>query len=139
MPTQRAPSSASSDPEPSSSRSRKSRSGGRAARAAQAKQALASAGSAYAKPRRNTVGGLNIVSDEALQQIHDASLHILENFGIEFMAQDARDTFVRAGALADDETGRVRLGPRVGGCRPRHLPLLLRANPAQPGSKAAAG
>ena len=110
MPSQSAPSSAGSDPEPSSSRPRKPRSGGRAARAAQAKQALASAGSAYAKPRRNTVGGLNIVSDEALEQIHEASIHILENFGVEFMAQDARDTFVHAGALADDETGRVRVG-----------------------------
>lgn len=110
MPSQSAPSSAGSDPEPSSSRPRKPRSGGRAARAALAKQALASAGSAYAKPRRNTVGGLNIVSDEALEQIHEASIHILENFGVEFMAQDARDTFVHAGALADDETGRVRVG-----------------------------
>ena len=105
-----AQSGAKSDAEPSSSNRRTARSGGRSARAAQAKKALATAGRAYTKPRRNTVGGLDIVSAEALEQIHDASLHILENFGIEFMAQDARDTFVRAGGLADDETGRVRLG-----------------------------
>lgn len=137
MPAPSAPESASQDAEPpsSTSRPRKSRSGGRAARAAQAQRAQASAGSAYATPRRNTIGGLNIVSDEALRQIHDASLHILENFGIEFMAQDARDTFAAAGAIADNETGRVRLGRELVDAALSTCPSYFELTPRNPARK----
>ena len=78
---------------------------------------------------------MNIVSDEALEQIHDASLHILENFGIEFMAQDARDTFVRAGALADDETGRVRLGRELVDAALATCPSYFELTPRNPDRK----
>ena len=81
------------------------------------------------------MAALNIVSDEALQQIHDASLHILENFGIEFMAQDARDTFVRAGALADDETGRVRLGRELVDAALATCPSYFELTPRNPDRK----
>jgi len=130
-----APSARESAPSGESSAVRKSRSGGRSARAAQAKRALAAAGHAYTKPRRNTMGGLAIVTDEALQQIHDASLHILENFGIEFMAQDARDTFVRGGGLADDETGRVRIGREMIEAALATCPSYFELTPRNPARK----
>ena len=116
-------------------RTRKARAGGRSARAAQAQRAHATAGSAFAKPRRNTMGGLEIVSPEALEQIHDASIHILENFGIEFMAQDARDTFVAAGGLADDETGRVRLGREIVEAALATCPSYFELTPRNPERK----
>lgn len=114
---------------------RRSRSGGRSARAAQAKQAAASAGNAFTKPRRNTMAGLAVVNDEALEQIHDASIHILENFGVEFMAQDARDLFVKAGGIADDETGRVRIGRDMVEAALATCPSYFELTPRNPARK----
>ena len=115
--------------------SRRSRSGGRTARAAQARQAEVNAGQAFTRPRRNRLGGVELINADALEQIHDASLHILENFGIEFMAADARAEFVRAGALSNEETGRVRLGREMVEAALATCPSYFELKPRNPAQK----
>jgi trimethylamine--corrinoid protein Co-methyltransferase len=45
--------------------------------------------------------------------IHEASLHLLENIGIEFMGAGARHKFREAGAKVDDSTGLVKIPREV--------------------------
>ena len=141
MPSPNAPRRAkkASDEPPSPAKTKRGRAGGRSARAAQARQAEVSAGQAFTRPRRNRLGGVELINAEALEQIHQASLHILENFGIEFMAADARADFVRAGALSNEETGRVRIGRDLVEAALATCPTLFRTDPPQPGAQAAAG
>ncbi len=56
---------------------------------------------------------VSILSDDNLEAIHQASLRILEQVGIEFMGQKARDLFRQAGAEVDDKTGQVRLDREI--------------------------
>jgi trimethylamine--corrinoid protein Co-methyltransferase len=55
---------------------------------------------AGAPPLRNALKPLEILSEDQLMAIHEASLHLLENIGIEFMGAAARDTLRAAGARA---------------------------------------
>lgn len=137
MPSPNAPRRAkkASDEPPSPSKPRRGRAGGRSARAAQARQAEVSAGQAFTRPRRNRLGGVELINAEALEQIHEASLHILENFGIEFMAADARAEFVRAGALSDEETGRVRIGRDLVEAALATCPRYFELTPRNPAHK----
>ena len=67
------------------------------------------------EPRRDWRGIRRALQPiEALPQphvdaIHDATLRLLAEIGIEFMSPEARDVFRRAGADVDDATGLVRL------------------------------
>jgi trimethylamine---corrinoid protein Co-methyltransferase len=56
---------------------------------------------------RNPYPPLKILSDDQVEAIHEASLHILENFGIEVMSAKALDLFARAGAKVDRATQTV--------------------------------
>ena len=49
------------------------------------------------------------MSAEQLEAIHENSLRILEQIGIEFMGAKARDAFAHAGAQVDHSTGVVRM------------------------------
>ena len=59
---------------------------------------------------RNPLPRLRIISDDEVEALHQAALVILETIGIRCAVKEARDLFARAGALIDDEDGRVRLG-----------------------------
>ena len=50
-----------------------------------------------------------ILSDDQIEAIHEASLHILENFGIELMSPRALALFEKAGATVDHATSNVRV------------------------------
>ena len=50
-----------------------------------------------------------VLSDDQVEAIHQASLHVLENFGIEVMSARALSLFERAGATVDHGNQTVRL------------------------------
>lgn len=50
---------------------------------------------------RNPYPPMQLLGDDRIEAIHDASMHILENFGIEMMSASALDLFARAGAKVD--------------------------------------
>lgn len=64
---------------------------------------------AGAPPLRNCLKPVEILSEDQLMAIHEASLHLLETIGIEFMGAAARDKFRAAGAEVDHATGLVRI------------------------------
>jgi trimethylamine--corrinoid protein Co-methyltransferase len=51
---------------------------------------------------------IDVLSEEQVERIHDASLRLLEDFGMEFMSDQALDILESAGASVDRATGRVR-------------------------------
>ena len=58
---------------------------------------------------RNSLKPVELLSRDQLMAIHDASLRLLEQIGIEFMGAAARRTFREAGAEVDDASGLVRI------------------------------
>lgn len=60
-------------------------------------------------PLRNSFKPVEVLSEEQLMAVHDASLRLLEQIGIEFMGPAARRAFRTAGAEVDDASGVVRL------------------------------
>jgi trimethylamine--corrinoid protein Co-methyltransferase len=64
-------------------------------------------------PLRNPLKPLELLSQDQLMAIHEASLYLLENIGIEFMGAAARDKFRAAGATVDDATGLVKIPREV--------------------------
>src|ERR1041384_3483651 len=58
---------------------------------------------------RNPYPPMQILSADQVEAIHEASLHILENFGIEVMSAKALSLFEKAGATVDHATQTVRL------------------------------
>lgn len=64
------------------------------------------------RPLDNPHPPMEPLSADQLEAIHEASLRLLQEFGIEVMSQRARDLFRQAGALVDDDSGMVRIeGP----------------------------
>jgi len=55
----------------------------------------------------NHHGPLPILDPAGVARIHDASIRVLEELGIEVWSQTARELFARAGAIVDGETVRV--------------------------------
>ncbi|MFV2038611.1 MAG: trimethylamine methyltransferase family protein [Acidimicrobiales bacterium] len=53
------------------------------------------------------------VSDDELEAIHQASLNVLANTGIEFLLPEARSFLREAGAAVDEETLRLRFDPEM--------------------------
>ena len=64
-------------------------------------------------PLRNHLKPLELLSQDQLMAIHEASLHLLETIGIEFMGAAARSKFRDAGAKVDDSTGLVKIPREV--------------------------
>ena len=62
-----------------------------------------------ARSVRNPYPPMELLSAEQVEAIHEASMHILENFGIEAMSPRALSLFQRAGASVDHTTQTVRL------------------------------
>ncbi len=61
------------------------------------------------RPLRNPWPPLDVASPEAIEQIHQTSMRILEEIGIEFLDDEAVGLWERAGAtLADDALGGAR-------------------------------
>jgi trimethylamine--corrinoid protein Co-methyltransferase len=58
---------------------------------------------------RNPYPPMQMLSADQVEAIHEASLHILENFGIEVMSPRALSLFEAAGARVDHATQNVRL------------------------------
>jgi len=56
---------------------------------------------------------LNLVSEDQLESIHQASLDILKNIGMEFMSAEARALVKKAGADVDESTHMVRFDPAM--------------------------
>lgn len=63
-------------------------------------------------PLRNSMRPLELLSQDQLMAIHEASLRLLEETGIEFMGAAARRKFREAGAEVVDATGLVKI-PRA--------------------------
>jgi trimethylamine--corrinoid protein Co-methyltransferase len=53
---------------------------------------------------------MELLSADQVEAIHHASMHILENFGIEAMSKRALALFEKAGATVDHKTQNVRIG-----------------------------
>ncbi|HXA70892.1 MAG TPA: trimethylamine methyltransferase family protein [Stellaceae bacterium] len=60
-------------------------------------------------PLRNGFKPLEVLSQDQLMAIHEASLKLLEETGIEFMGAGARQLLRKAGASVDDATGLTKL------------------------------
>ena len=58
---------------------------------------------------RNPFAPVEVLSIEQLERIHQTSLHILEEIGLEFLDDEALDLWQTAGAQVDRATGRVRM------------------------------
>jgi trimethylamine--corrinoid protein Co-methyltransferase len=54
---------------------------------------------------------LRILSDDQVESIHQASLRILSEIGVECLGDSALDAFERAGAMVDRSSRKVRLDP----------------------------
>ncbi len=57
---------------------------------------------------RNTYPPLKIISDDQLESIHEASLTVLAEIGINFLLPEAREILARAGAEVSSDGPRVR-------------------------------
>jgi trimethylamine--corrinoid protein Co-methyltransferase len=84
---------------------------GRAARAERRTARRAGSGFGFELPRR-AVPTLDVLTEDQVEAIHDASLEVLERLGIEFMGASARRLLRAAGADVEEETGLARI-PRT--------------------------
>ena len=64
-------------------------------------------------PPINAFRPLELLDDEQVSAVHDASLRLLQEIGVEFMGGAARSAFAAAGSLVDDDTGLVRIPREV--------------------------
>jgi trimethylamine---corrinoid protein Co-methyltransferase len=64
-------------------------------------------------PPRNALAPVALLSDDQIETVHEASLELLEEIGVELMGASAREAFRTAGALVDDETGLTRIPREV--------------------------
>ncbi|MBI1773851.1 MAG: trimethylamine methyltransferase family protein [Proteobacteria bacterium] len=60
-------------------------------------------------PLRNAFKPIEVLSADQVEAVHEASLHLLEEIGIEFMGAAARDLLRKAGAEVNDTSGLVRI------------------------------
>lgn len=61
------------------------------------------------KQPQNPYPPQSVVSEDELEQIHEASLDVLENIGIDFMNEEAKAILKNAGADVDPDSDRVKL------------------------------
>ncbi len=84
------------------------REGGR--RGARQRRSDAAAESLTWHPLVNTYPRWEVLRPEELEQIHLASLRLLEEQGIELLSTEAVERYAKAGAIVDRDSGLVRLG-----------------------------
>jgi trimethylamine--corrinoid protein Co-methyltransferase len=63
----------------------------------------------FGQPRMR-LNHTEVVSEDEIEAIHEASLTILERIGMEFLCPEARSIMREAGAEIDESNGRVRFG-----------------------------
>ena len=86
-------------------------------------------------PLRNSMRPLELLSQDQLMAIHEASLKLLEETGIEFMGAAARQKF-RAGRCRGERLhGPGEDSPRAGGRGAEDGAVFLRADAAQSGAR----
>lgn len=86
---------------------------------------------------RNPHGTLSILTDDQVDQIHEASLTILEELGIELWNAKARELFKRAGATIDGEV--VRVGREVIEAALASTPSSFTLTPRNPAKRVTLG
>lgn len=70
--------------------------------------------SAFASaPPQNALGPVGLLDENQVAAVHEASLTLLEDIGVEFMGAAARALLASAGAIVEDETGLVRIPREV--------------------------
>ncbi|MDD9874002.1 MAG: trimethylamine methyltransferase family protein, partial [Gammaproteobacteria bacterium] len=62
-----------------------------------------------ARPLRNPFPPVEVLSAEAVERIHDGSMRILEQIGLQIVNDRARALMVEHGATVDPDTGYVRI------------------------------
>jgi trimethylamine--corrinoid protein Co-methyltransferase len=62
---------------------------------------------------QNPYPAFEVITPEQVEQLHEASMHILENIGIVFMDAEALDLWEQAGAQVDHKTQNVRFDRRL--------------------------
>jgi trimethylamine--corrinoid protein Co-methyltransferase len=86
-------------------------------------------------PRRRVVNPyppMQLLSAGQVEAIHEASMHILENFGIEVMSPRALSLFEKAGAIVDHATQNVRIGRELVAEALKTTPPLYTLTPRNP-------
>ena len=64
-------------------------------------------------PPRNALGHVNLLDEDQLDAVHEASLDLLQEVGVEFMGASARAAFAAVGAIVSEDTGLVRIPREV--------------------------
>ena len=90
-------------------------------------------------PLRNNLRPIEILSQDQLMAVHEASLHLLETIGIEFMGAGARRKFREAGAKVDDSTGLVKIPREVVQHALKTAPATFVLTPRNPARRVHAG
>jgi len=83
-------------------------------------------------PPRNALGPVALLSEEQVETVHEASLELLEEIGVELMGAAARDAFRDAGALVDDATGLTRIPREVVAQATASAPSRFTVTPRNP-------
>jgi trimethylamine--corrinoid protein Co-methyltransferase len=92
-----------------------------------------------AAPLRNRLGPIDLLDDDQLALVHEASLALLQDVGVEFMGTAARNMFRSAGAIVDDESGLVRLPREVVEHAVASAPARFTVTPRGPARKLEVG
>jgi trimethylamine--corrinoid protein Co-methyltransferase len=81
---------------------------------------------------RNHLGVVELLSDEQLEAVDDATRVLLETVGVELMGVAAREAYRGAGALVDDDTGLVRIPREVVSAAIASAPSEFTVTPRNP-------
>ena len=76
-----------------------------------------------------------VMSADELESIHEASLDVLEEIGMDFLDPESRDVLAAAGAKVEPGTQRVRLRPGDGPRADQDRALAVHAPRAEPGPR----
>jgi len=73
-----------------------------------------------------------VFSDDAIENMHNMALRVLEELGMKMLLAEARDLFKSAGATADDNTQMVRIGREIVEAALLSAPRSIRLRAASP-------
>jgi len=83
-------------------------------------------------PLRNCLKPIEVLSQDQLMAIHEASLRLIEEIGIEFMGPAARLLWRRAGASVDEASGLVKIPREIVLAALTSAPALVTLTPRNP-------
>jgi trimethylamine--corrinoid protein Co-methyltransferase len=83
-------------------------------------------------PLRNYLKPIEVLSQDQLMAIHEASLRLIEEIGIEFMGPAARLLWRRAGASVDEASGLVKIPREIVLAALTSAPALVTLTPRNP-------